>query len=347
MHTRGGTAYPQLSVTIGKASKIFIVLLVLVTSLGFFTSDGLAQPLRFIDYSWDSVLVHNRIAGFVAEHGFGYEVDYLFADTLPGTFGLLRGDLDISMETWVDNVQESWDKGIADGSIVDLGPNFPNAPQGWYVPTYVIEGDPERGIEPMAPDLKSVDDLPRYWEIFRDRENPNRGRFHNGVTGWAASEINVLSLAAYGLDEFYEVMYPGSQAALDASIARAYERGEAWFGYYWEPTWIMGMYDMTLLEEPPYTDACWDEDDGDYACGYPNVLVRIAVHHEIMDRAPDLVEFLKEYETTLDQTNEVLAVMEEQGGSAEAAALWWLREYEELWTSWLEPDIAAKVKAAL
>lgn len=331
----------------GVIRTIAVALLGLVVSFGSLTISASAQPLRFIDYSWESVLVHNRVAGFVAEHGFGHDVDYLFADTLPGTFGLLRGDLDISMETWVDNVQESWDQGIADGSIVDLGPNFPNAPQGWYIPTYVIEGDPDRGIEAMAPDLKSVDDLPKYWELFRDRENPRKGRFHNGVTGWAASEINVLSLEGYGLDQFYEVMYPGSQAALDASIARAYQRGEPWFGYYWEPTWIMGTYDMTMLEEPAYTDACWDETEGDFACGYPHVLVRIAVHHTVMDRAPGLVEFLKQYETTLDQTNEVLAVMESQGGDAEAAALWFLDEYEDLWSSWLEPDIAAKVKAAL
>lgn len=326
---------------------ISVIVLVLVASIGYFTVDSSAQPLRFIDYSWDSALVHNRIAGFVAEHGYGYDVDYLFTDTLPGTFGLLRGDLDISMETWVDNVQESWDQGIADGSIVDLGPNFPNAPQGWYVPTYVIEGDPERGIEPMAPDLKSVDDLPKYWELFRDRENPKKGRFHNGWTGSAAGEINVRSLQAYGLDEFYEVMYPGSQSALDASIVRAYQRGEPWFGYYWEPTWIMGTYDMTMLDEPLYTAACWDENEGDFACHYPDALVRIAVHHTVMDRAPDFVEFLKQYETTLDQTNEMLAVMEAEGGDAKTAALWFLHEYEPLWTSWLAPEIAAKVKAAL
>lgn len=334
------------SAVAGTVGTLFVVL-VLVASMGLVTAQGLAQPLRFIDYSWDSVLVHNRIAGFVAEHGFGHEVDYLFADTLPGTFGLLRGDLDISMETWVDNVQESWDRGIADGSIIDLGPNFPNAPQGWYVPTYMIEGDPERGIEPMTPDLKSVDDLPRYWEVFRDPENPRKGRFYNGPTGWAASEINTLSLEGYGLDAYYDPFFPGSQAALDASIVRAYERGEPWFGYYWEPTGIMGRLDMTMLEEPPYTEACWDERTGDYACGYPNVLVRIAVHHTVLDRAPDFVEFLRQYETELSHTNEAVAQMDDAGGDAQAAALWFLKEYEELWTQWLPADIAAKVKAAL
>src|SRR5690606_39575427 len=62
-----------------------------------------------------------------------------FADTVPGMQGLRRGDIDVSMETWVDNIHEIWDEVIAEGTVVDLGPNFPNAPQGWYVPTYMIE----------------------------------------------------------------------------------------------------------------------------------------------------------------------------------------------------------------
>ena len=126
------------------ARTVSFFLLVLAASLMFGFSHVQAQPLVFVDWSWDSALVHNRIAGFVAEHGFGYEVDYLFADTVPGIQGLRRGDIDVSMETWVDNIQEIWDEIIAEGTVVDLGSNFPNAPQGWYVPTYVIEGDPER-----------------------------------------------------------------------------------------------------------------------------------------------------------------------------------------------------------
>lgn len=317
--------------------------------LGLVVSGGVSaqETLVFVDWSWDSALVHNRIAGFVAEHGFGHDVDYLFADTVPGIQGIRRGDIDISMETWIDNFQDLWDEATAEGSIIDLGPNFPNAPQGWYVPTYMIEGDPERGIEPVTPDLKSIFDLPKYWEVFKDRENPRKGRFYNGVTGWVVSGHNVTRLETYGLDEYYEVFYPGSQAALDTSIQRAYERGEPWFGYYWEPTWIMGTLDMTMLEEPDYTDACWDEDTGDYGCAFPAVEVRIAVNETLPERAPDFVKFLENYETELGHTNEALAFMELEGGSVDDAAKWFLREYESLWTTWLNDDVVSKVKAAL
>ena len=35
---------------------------------------------------------------------------------------------------------------------------------------------------------------------------------------------------------------PGSAAGLDGSIAKAAESGDAWLGYYWNPTSIVGKY---------------------------------------------------------------------------------------------------------
>ncbi len=60
-----------------------------------------------------------------------------------------------------------------------------------------------------------------------------------------------------------------------------------------------------------------------------------------------MVEFLKKYETTLDINNKFLAYMQDNKASTEDAAKWFLKEYESLWTQWVSPDVAAKVKAAL
>lgn len=324
----------------------FVTVVVVVGMM--WTGCAFAQKrVAFVDWSWESARVHNRIAGFIAEHGFGYDVDYLFADTVPGVQGMLRGDLDVSMESWIDNNPELWNTVIEDGTIIDLGYNFKDSPQGWYVPTYLIEGDPERGIEPAAPNLRTVPDLADYWHLFADRENPRKGRFYNSPTGWSSSTRNPVKLATYGLDEFFESFRPGSQAALDTSIIRAYEQGVGWVGYYWEPTWIMGTYDMTLLEEAKYTPECWNEQTGDFGCAFPSGDVKITVSPKFAERAPEMIEFLTNYETELIHTNEALAFMKLEDAEAEDAALWFLQEYESVWTSWIDHDIVAKVRAAL
>jgi len=135
------------------------------------------KRIRILDKSWDSCQINSRIAGFILEHGYGYDVSYQFAEVAPGHLALERGDVDIVMEIWADNVQDWLEKATDAGTVITVGDTFKNATQGWFVPTYVIEGDPERGIEPMAPELESVEDLPRYKHVSRALPTPTRAGF--------------------------------------------------------------------------------------------------------------------------------------------------------------------------
>ena len=300
--------------------------------------------LIFHDLSWDSVQVHNRIVAFIAEHGYVYQSEFIATETAPGWVGLRKGEININMESWTENIQKVYDEAIASGDVVDLGSNFPDSWQGWLVPTFVIKGDPARGIEPMAPDLKSVEDMPKYWELFEDPEDPAKGRFINSIPGWLCTEINSKKLVTYGLDEYYTDFLAGSDAALSGSMAAAYEKGEPWFGYYWSPTWVLGKLDMTPLEEPPFDASLWGTT---YGCAFAPTQVNIIVNSSLLDSAPEIVEFLRKYETTNAQNNKVLAYMQASEASTEEAAIWFLKEYEDIWTTWVPKDVADKVKAAL
>jgi len=334
--------------------KIVMVSLVLVSS---FTLVGCGSnqnsnnanadkpTIVFGDASWSSIQVHNRIAGFIVEHGYGYpEPEYVFGESLPILQGTANGDIDVYIEVWADNIKEAWEKQLAEGKVINLGYNFPDSAQGWYVPTYMIEGDEERGIEPVAPDLKSVSDLVQYKDLFKDPEVPAKGRFYNSPPGWACTTINEEKFDVYGLNEYFNIFSTGSQTALVTSMVSAYEKGEPWVGYYWEPTWVMGKLDMTLLEEPEYDEAVWNENKG---CAYPPSQVLIGVNSELEEKAPEIVEFLEKYETTSAQTNAALAYMNDHDDDIEAAAIWFLEEYPDVWKNWVPEDVAANVEQAL
>ncbi len=320
-----------------------LIVALLVAGVGC-TADTDKGTIMFADLNWDSALVNNRIAQFIIENGYGYKTDATFGETIPLFMGLRRGDIDVSMEIWVENQQEAYDEAIAAGDVIDLGTNFNDNFQGMFVPTYVIEGDPERGIEPMAPDLRTIEDLPRYWELFQDPEDPAKGRFYGGVPGWEADKILTEKFETYGLNEYYNIFRPGSGTALTGSLVAAYEKGEPWFGYYWGPTWVFGKLDLTQIEEPAYNEKQWENG---YACAFPAVNVNILVHKDLPERAPEIVEFLRNYQTNSDLISEVLAHMESEGLDHEAAALWFLREREEVWTQWVPENVAEKVRAAL
>jgi glycine betaine/proline transport system substrate-binding protein len=313
------------------------------------------KTIIFADFGWDSAQVHNRIAGIIVEKGLEYPIKFVQGETIMLNKALIQakgGEApNVNMETWTENWQELYDEGLAmgkdnktDQGFINLGPNFPNSVQGWYVPRYVVEGDDKRGIKPIAPELKSVFDLPKYWKLFKDPEDPSKGRFHSCIPGWSCALVNEEKFKAYGIEKNYNIMQPGSGPALAASMETAYKRGKPWLGYYWAPTWVLGKLDMVQLEEPKFDQKIWDTTK---ACEYPAVKCDILVHKNLPKEAPDVVEFLKKYDTTLEINNKFLAYMQDNKASTQEAAVWFLKNYEDLWTGWVPAEVVAKVKASL
>src|SRR5690606_15205374 len=118
---------------------------------------------------------------------------------------------------------------------------------------------------------------------------------------------------AYGLLETFVNFRPGTSAALAAAIASAYERGDPFVGYYWGPTWLLGKYDLTMLEEPPYDEKIWLElgkqAKPTQATAYPLVAVYVGVNNEFKKKAPGVVAFLRNYESTNETVSKALAYM--------------------------------------
>lgn len=309
-----------------------------------FQSGKKEKTLIFADAGWDSIRFHNDAAAFIIEKGYGYKTDVLPGSTATTFTGFRNGDIDIYMEVWTENIQDIYNEAIKDGEIVEVSTNFDDNDQGLYVPRYVISGDASRGIDPMAADLKTVKDLEKYKDVFKDPEDPERGRIYGSPSGWSVDNILQQKIKTYGLDKTYNYFSPGSDSALSASIASAVEKGEPWVGYYWEPTWIIGKYDMVLLEDEPYSKEKWD---GGYACKWPSQKVTIAVYKDVINDAPEVVEFLKEYKTSSELTSKALAYMQDNDADTKEAAKWFLKENMDIWTKWVPVDVANKVKEAL
>ncbi|SFH40626.1 glycine betaine/proline transport system substrate-binding protein [Desulfotomaculum arcticum] len=327
--------------------SLFVMLSLLATGCGSGGGDETAKgkdTIIFADAGWDSIRLHNEIAGFILRNGYGYKTDIIPGGEPSSLTGISTGDIDVYMEIWTGNVIDKYNQLKEDGDIVELGVNFADNKQGLYVPTYVIKGDPERGIKPMAPDLKSIKDLPKYWELFKDPEDPGKGRIYGSIPGWTADTVLQEKYKNYGLDKNFNYFQPGSDTALATSLTSAIKEGKPWVGYYWEPTWITGKYDLTLLEDAPYSDELWE--DG-YRCEYPSQDLTIAVQKNLPKEAPDVTEFLKHYQTSSALVSEALAYMQDNKATTEDTTKWFLKEHEDLWTEWVPEDVVQKVKAAL
>jgi len=318
-------------------------------AIAVFTAAGLngcsrqTGEITFADVGWDSVKFHNAVAGLVAESAFGYTWKEVPGSSPIMHEAMLKGEVDVNMEEWTDNLA-TYKEDLEDGLFKELGVNFDDNIQGFYVPRYVVEGDKERGIEPIAPDLKNIQDLKRYANVFKDEENPQKGRIYGAIPGWEINEIMKRKVETSGLSESYIYFQPGSDAALSAAFTSAYEKGEPIVGYYWEPTWLTGKYDLILLEDEPYVD------EESYTAGLtacPSVRVTIGTSNKFYEENEEFCEFLKKYETSSALTSEALAHMQETGEDYNDTAKWFLSEHDELLASWLPEKEADKVRAAL
>jgi glycine betaine/proline transport system permease protein/glycine betaine/proline transport system substrate-binding protein len=303
-----------------------------------------AEPIKaiFADADWDSIRFHNAVAMFIGAAAYNI-VGEEITGTTPVTYNALKtGDIDVYMEIWSDNLP-TYKEDLAAGAFQELSVNFGDDMQGFYVPRYVIEGDASRGVEALAPDLKSVADLTKYSSVFPEPDDPSKGRIYGAISGWAIDEVMRNKYDFYGLDKDFNYIDPGSGTALAASISAAYEKGEPIAAYYWEPTWIMGKYDMVLLEDAPYADDLFLK--GECAC--PAVPVTVGVSNGFFEAAPDYCAFLSNYETSSALTSEALTYMQDQGASEADTAIWFLTQHDELLDQWLPADKAELVRAAL
>lgn len=291
--------------------------------------------LIFADVGWDSIKFHNAVAGLVAEKVFGYTWSETPASTPISHEALIQGEIDVHMEVWTDNLPD-YQGDVDAGKLTELGVNFDDNIQGFYIPKYVADANPG---------LKSVEDLKDYANLFPDPESPGKARIFGGIPGWEITEIMEKKVQYYGLDEQYNYVIPGSDAAMNATIISAWDKQEPVVFYYWEPTWLMGLYDFVLLEDAPYDAATYHE--GQTAC--PSVSVNVCVSNAFAASNPEFCEFLSKYRTSSALTSEGLAYLQENAGSTYTdAAVWFLTEgHPELVDQFLTAEQAATLREAL
>lgn len=294
------------------------------------------------DAGWDSVKFHNAVAEYIGRTAFNLNFTTISGSTPIVQAALVRGDIDVNMETWTDNIP-SFEADMKTGRLINLGINFDDDKQGFYVPRYVIEGDKARGIAPLAPDLKTVRDLAKYPQLFRDDENKNKGRIYGAIPGWAIDEIMYKKYIAYGLNRDFVYFRSGSEAALFTAFMAAYTKGEPIVGYCYEPTWISGKLDMVLLEDAPYSPEAFNAGLTE-ARGVP---VCVVANVQLLEKSPEFAAFLKKYRTSSSLTAEALAYIADTKVDYPATAKWFLQNHPELLMKWLPADKADLVQKSL
>jgi glycine betaine/proline transport system substrate-binding protein len=205
------------------------------------------------------------------------------------------------------------------------------------------------------PELTTLEAVMKRPDLFPNPENKSHGGLHNCPSGWNCQIITGNLYKANGLEKAgFDLIDTGSAAGLDGSIAKAYNRGQGWFGYYWAPTAILGKYEMVKLDLGVKHDAKeWDRCTGQGNCADPKKndwtksVVMTVTSATFADRAPEAYAFVSKRSWSNSVVNSLLAFMDENQAGGEEGAEKFLKDHEDVWTKWVPADVAKKVKAAL
>lgn len=329
-----------------KKKVVLLAVVVIIAALFFLIPRNKKESQVIIasDNGWDSQRFHNALAKFVVENAFdGYKVEFSTASTMMNWESMKTGDVDMEIESWTDNYP-TYPENKAKGEVVDVGILVPDSSLGVYVLRYVVEGDKDAGIEPMAPGLRHVRDLKNYPQVFPDIENPKKGRIYGGVPGWVTDEIFHKKYQHYGLDQNFTYVRLGSEAALFAAIEAANNLHEAWVGYCWEPSSIAGKLPLLRLADEPY-------DEKDYLDGkteFKKSELKIVSNPEFRKKvSPEVYSFFENYMTGSQGVSEALAYLEDNNATHEQTAVWFLKNNDDKIDEWLPAKNADRLRKHL
>lgn len=291
------------------------------------------------EMNWASAQIVTAVSEFLMENGYGCDVTVVPSDTVPAVTSVAEnGEPDIVTELWLNSTGDAYEKLEEQGKVVRVNEVLdPGGVEGWWIPSYLAEEHPE---------LKTIQGV---------MEHPDwvGGRFNNCPEGWGCRVVNDNLIPALGLkDAGIEVFNHGSGETLATSMASAYEDKEPWFGYYWAPTALLGKYDMTRVKLGEYKEdvhaANQNPDNPNPGVSdFPAAPVLTSVTADLKEREPQVVELMSNVTFDVDTMNKLIAWKDEQGASVEETAVYFLQNYPDVWSAWLNDSARKKLSGLI
>ena len=305
--------------------------------LGMVVSAGAATAQETVmigEPSWPGARIMANLIGQVIETRLGGEVGYA-----PGANAVIfaamdggRGDIDVHPDVWLPNQQSFVDEY---NETVTLSEGSYEGSSGICVPTYMAEEHNIRTIYDLA--------TPAAQELF-DSDGDGMGEVWVGASGWASTNTFSVRVRDYGISTFLTpttedetVFYSRLRDLIEAQEGAAF--------YCYAPHYVHALYDVTMLEEPPYDEAMYTMVAADQSAnwfeessimtGEPVKTIRVAFSNSLFDRNPAAAAFLQAVDMDAAELSELTYQVVENGVETEVAVAAWMEENGDMIDGWL------------
>ncbi len=284
------------------------------------------DPIKLMIGDWTSIGLQAEIMAVILQT-VGYDTEMVVAEDSARYPGFEAGDLHIAMETWQTTQADNFARSLATGKVVDLGETGLEGKEDWWYPLYVKE---------KCPGLPNWEALRDCAEVFATADTEPKGRYIGGVVSWGGFDEERIE----ALDLPFQVIHPGTDAAMFAELKSAYEREEPIILWVWIPHWAPALYEGEFIEFPAYTDACYNDPswgvnpDKKYDCGKPTGWIKKMGWAGGEEVWPCAYEIVRNYEMDNDTLSALIAEVDLEGRPVEEVALEWAKENQDTWRPW-------------
>jgi len=329
-----------------------------LVALGFFAFVGNANAecgkLIIAEQNWASAELMANVDKIILEKGYGCEVELVPGATMP-TFTSMndKGTPDMNPEQWANAVYEPLKVAVAEKRIIIAN----KAPitglgEGWWITPGTIKKHPE--IKGMT----AVEIL-EHPEWFPYKEDPSKGAFVGCPAGWGCQLANANLFRAFEMEKKGWVLVdPGSAAGLDGTISKAADSGNPWFGYYWNPTSMVGKYDLQPVDfgvkfaGRENWDGCIVKPEQECANPKPSAWTHSEVNSLVTANfaktgGKEVLKYVEKRTFPGPVMNGMLVYMADNQAKGSDAAIEFLKKHEDVWSKWVSSGAKKKIKAGL
>jgi glycine betaine/proline transport system substrate-binding protein len=287
-----------------------------------------SDPIVIAVNPWVGAEANANVAKVAMEQDMGCTVELQEINESGQFPAMADGDVDATLEVWPSgHLKDRKDYIEKAGTVVDGGELGITGNIGWFVPSYVVDQNPQYAT----------------WEGFKDNadefataETGDKGRFLGADTTYSIFDEAIIK--SLGLD--LQVVYSGSEAASLAALDKAVQNEDPILMYWWTPQWANAKYDLVEVKLPAYDDQCAQvaADDPDvaegYDCDYAEDILYKAFSSQLEGKDPAAFSFLSNFQWTEDDQNGVALAIEE-GTDPEEAAQEWIDAHQDMVQGWL------------
>jgi len=281
------------------------------------------------EMTWGSAAVAAHVSQVILEKGYGCAAELVPGDTVPTVTSMTeKAQPDFAPEIWINSARDVVNKAVKEGRLKKAGEILADGgEEGWWVPDYMVKKNP---------DLTTLQAVLKRPDLFPDKEEPGKGRFYTCPSGWACQIVNANLFKAYDLkNKGFSMFDPGSGEGLAAAIAKAYERRQPIFTYYWAPTAVLGKYPMVKLggmQHDPKTWKCTvDKDCADSRPNmYPKSVVLKLVTRKFADSSAEAFEFVSKMTWSNKVLNSLLAWKDDRQATSGETAKHFLKNFQSV-----------------